>query len=164
MLLTILCHHECTEKINNLISNINNKSLKKICANIADHVIRITDKKIADFYVSLEKNNESIRPNTNHYLLQKHFLLRSIAEINNELLKNDAGFVFGVSDELNNYFQKKMHDHIDFTISTSAQENVYKNVLYINSLIKKHTLDDKLLFKLTKPNTNLHVFYLGIMA
>ena len=164
MLLTILCHHECTEKINNLISNINNKSLKKICANIADHVIRITDKKIADFYVSLEKNNESIRPNTNHYLLQKHFLLRSIAEINNELLKNDAGFVFGVSDELNNYFQKKIHDHIDFTISTSAQENVYKNVLYINSLIKKHTLDDKLLFKLTKPNTNLHVFYLGIMA
>ena len=107
MLLTRLCHHECTEKINNLISNINNKSLKKICANIADHVIRITDKKIADLYVSVEKNNERIRPNKNHYLLQKHFLLRSIAEINNELLKNDAGFVFGVSDELNNYFQKK---------------------------------------------------------
>ena len=148
MLLTILCHHECTEKISNLISNINNKSLKKICANIADHVIRITDKKIADFYVSLEKNNESIRPNTNHYLLQKHFLLRSIAEINNELLKTDAGFVFGVSDELNNYFQKKIHDHIHFMINGFTTEKVYKDMLYINSLIKKHTLDDKLLFKL----------------
>ena len=138
MLLTRMCHHKCTENLNKLISNISNKSLKKICANIA----------------CLEKNNECIR----------HFLPHSITDINNELLKTNAGFVFGVSDELNNYFQKKMHDHIDFTISTSAQENVYKNVLYINSLIKKHTLDDKLLFKLTKPNTNLHVFYLGIMA
>ena len=117
MLLTRLCHHECTEKINNLISNINNKSLKKICANIDDHVIRITDKEIADLYVSFKKKNERIRPNTNHYLLQKHFLLRSIAEINNELLKNNAGFVFGVSDELNNCFQKKIHDHIHFMIN-----------------------------------------------
>ena len=138
MLLTRMCHHKCTENLDKLISNISNKSLKKICANIA----------------CLEKNNECIR----------HFLPHSITDINNELLKTNAGFVFGVSDELNNYFQKKMHDHTDFTISTSAQENVYKNVLYINSLIKKHTLDDKLLFKLTKPNTNLHVFYLGIMA
>ena len=114
--------------------------------------------------MSLEKNSESIRPNTNHYLLQKQFLLRSIVDINNESLKKNAGFVFGVSDELNNYFQKKIHDHIDFTINTYAQESVYKNVLYINSLIKKHTLDHKLLFKLTKPNANLHVFYLGIMS
>ena len=164
MLLTRMCHHEHTENLNKLISNINNKSLKKICANIADHVISITDKKVADPYASLEKNNECIRPNTNHYFLQKHFLLRSITDINNELLKNNAEFVFGVSDELNNCYQKKIHDHIDFTINTSAQENVYKNVLYINSFIKKHTLDDKLLFKLTKPNTNLHVFYLGIMS
>ena len=138
MLLTRMCHHKCTENLNKLISNISNKSLKKICANIA----------------CLEKNNECIR----------HFLPHSMTDINNELLKTNAGFVFGVSDELNNYFQKKIHDHIDFTISTSAQENVYKNVLYINSLIKKHTLDDKLLFKLTKPNTNVYVFYLGIMS
>ena len=80
------------------------------------------------------------------------------------MLKKNAGFLFGVSDELSNYFEKKIHDHIDFTINTSTQESVYKNVLYINSLIKKHTLDDKPLLKLTKPNTNLHVFYLGIMS
>ena len=157
--------HECTENLTNLINNINHKSFKnKICTNIADHVISTTDKKIADLYRSLEKNNESIRPNTNHYIPQKYFLLCSIVDINNELLKKNAGFLFGVSDELSNYFQKKIHDHIDFTINTSTQESVYKNVLYINSLIKKHTLDDKRLFKLTKPNTNLHVFYLGIMS
>ena len=84
MLLTRMCHHKCTENLNKLISNINNKSLKKICANIADHVISITDKQVADLYACLEKNNECIRPNANHYLLQKHFLLRSITDINNE--------------------------------------------------------------------------------
>ena len=57
-----------------------------------------------------------------------------------------------------------MHDHNDFMINTFTTEKVYKNMLYVNSLIKKHTLDDKLLFKLKKPNTNLHIFYLGIMS
>ena len=164
ILLTRMCHHECTEKLNNLINNINNKPLKKICANIANCVISIRDKKIADVYMSLKENNVSIRPNTNHHFLQKHFLLRSIANINHELLKNNAKFVFGVSNKLNNYFQKKMHDHNDFMINTFTTEKVYKNMLYVNSLIKKHTLDDKLLFKLKKPNTNLHIFYLGIMS
>ena len=76
--------HECTENLTNLINNINHKSFKnKICTNIADHVISTTDKKIADLYMSLEKNNESIRPNTNHYIPQKYFLLCSIVDINN---------------------------------------------------------------------------------
>ena len=33
-------------------------------------------------------------------------------------------------------------------INGFTTEKVYKDMLYINSLIKKHTLDDKLLFKL----------------
>ena len=60
------------------------------------------DKKITDFYAYLEESNDSIRPMTNQHLLQKHFLLRSIVDVNNELLKHDAGFVLGVSDNRNN--------------------------------------------------------------
>ena len=143
-----MCHHECTEKLDNLISNINNESLKKICANIGDHVISIMDKKITDLHTSLEKSNECIHPTTNHYFMQKHFLLCSIEDVNKELLKNNAGFVFSVSDELYNHFRKKTFDHIAFVINTFNPEKVYKDMLYINSLIKKHTNDDKLLFRL----------------
>ena len=114
--------------------------------------------------MAFKENNVCIRPNTNHHFLQKHFLLRSIANINHELLKNNAKFVFGVSNKLNNYFQKKMHDHNDFMITTFTTEKVYWNMLFVNSLVKKQTLADKLLFKLKKQNTNLHIFYLGIMS
>ena len=68
-----MCHHEWKEKLNNLVNNINNNSLKKICANIANCVISTRDQKIADLYMSLKESNVSIRPNANQYLLQKHF-------------------------------------------------------------------------------------------
>ena len=157
-------YHQCTEGLNNLVNNINNKPLKKICANIANCVISSRDQKITDPDMSLRENKVSTRPNTNHYFLQKHFLHRSIANINHELPKNNAKFVFGVSDKLTNYFQKKMHDHNDFMITTFTTEKVYWNMLFVNSLVKKQTLADKLLFKLKKQNTNLHIFYLGIMS
>ena len=39
-------HHECTEKLNNLINNINNESLKEICTNIDKHNISTLNEKI----------------------------------------------------------------------------------------------------------------------
>lgn len=45
-------------------------------------------------------------------------------------------------------------------INTFNLETLYNDMLYINSLIKKHTHDNKLLFKLKKPDTNLPTFYL----
>lgn len=157
-----MCHNKCTANLNSLINNINDESLKKICANIGERVIIIIiimDKKITDFYAYLEESNDSIRPMTNQHLLQKHFLLRSIVDVNNELLKHDAGFVLGVFVNLNNQFHQKMFDRPN----TFTPENVYKDMLYIKSLIKKHTNDDKLLIRLEKPDTYLHVFYLTII-
>lgn len=123
-----MCHKKCTANRNSLINNINDELLKKICASIGEHVIIIMDKKITDFYAYLEESNDSIRPMTNQHLLQKHFLLRSI--VNNELLKHDAGFVLGVSDNRNNQFHKKIFHHPN----TFTPENVYKDMLYIKSI------------------------------
>ena len=66
-------HNECTVKLNDLIENLNNESLKKICTNIVDYVISITDEKIDNFYQSLSQSNEHIRTNTNEYILRRHF-------------------------------------------------------------------------------------------
>ena len=128
--------------------------MKKICTNISDYVIAIVDKEIDDFYASLSKSNEHLRMHTNEYLIQKHFSLKAIEDANNELSENNAGFVSGVSDELYDYFQKKIIDHIT---NTSTLKTIYKDMRYINSLIKKHTSSNKLLFKLKEPNTNLYV-------
>ena len=82
-----MCHSECTVKLNDLIDNLNNESLKKICTNIGDYVISITDEKIENFYKSLSKSNEHIGTNTNEYILRRHFFLKVIEDVNKELSK-----------------------------------------------------------------------------
>ena len=65
--------------------------------------------------------------------------------------------------QLITYFQKKVLNHIHSMINKFPPEIVYKNMLYINSLIKKHTPDNKLLLRLKQPNTNVHFFYLRLI-
>ena len=159
-----MCHHECTENFINLINNLNNDELKNKCMNMGEHVIDVMNEKIDEFSKSLRKYNKNLRYRTNHYLLLKHFLLSSINDVNNKLMSNDTGFVIGVSNELYDYFQRKIFNQTHYMLNTSTPETIYKDMMYINSLIKKHTQDIKLLFRLKKPNTNLHVFYLRIIS
>ena len=60
---------ECTVKLDDLINNLNNKSLKKICSSISDHVISTKDKKILNFYES--HSNADILTNANEYIIRK---------------------------------------------------------------------------------------------
>ena len=64
-----MCTSECTVKLDDLISNINNESLKKICSSISDSVISTTDKQINNFYES--DSNEHICKNTNEHIIQR---------------------------------------------------------------------------------------------
>ena len=75
--------------------------------------------------------------------------------MNEALLKNNAGFVSGVSDELYDYFEEKIVDSI-----TPASKRTYKEVLYQISLHRRYMPNNKLLVKLREPNNDLHVFLL----
>ena len=75
--------------------------------------------------------------------------------MNDALLKNNAGFVFGVSDELYDYFGEKIVESI-----TPTSKSTYKEVLYPISLHRKYMPNNKLLVKLREPNNDLHVFLL----
>ena len=148
-----MCTNECTVKLDDLINNLNNESLKKICSSISDYVISTTDKQINNFYESLNKSNEDIR--TNEHIIRRHFFLKTIEDVNEALLKNNAGFVSGVSDELYDYFEEKIVDSI-----TPASKRTYKEVLYQISLHRRYMPNSKLLVKLKEPNNDLHVFLL----
>ena len=148
-----MCTNECTVKLDDLIDNLNNESLKKICSSISDYVISTTDKQINNFYESLNKSNEDIR--TNEHIIRRHFFLKTIEDVNEALLKNNAGFVSGVSDELYDYFEEKIVDSI-----TPASKRTYKEVLYQISLHRRYMPNNKLLVKLKEPNNDLHVFLL----
>ena len=75
--------------------------------------------------------------------------------MNDALLRNNSGFVFGVSDELYDYFEDKIVDSI-----TPASKRTYKEVLYQISLHRQYMRNNKLLVKLKKPNNDVHVFLL----
>ena len=148
-----MCTNECIVKLDDLINNLNNESLKKICLTISDYVISNTDKKILNFYES--HSNADILTNTNEYIIRRHFFLKTIEDVNDGLLKNNVGFVFDVSDELYDYIEEKIVDNI-----TPASKRTYKEVLYQISLHRRYMPNNKLLVKLKEPNNDLHVFLL----
>ena len=148
-----MCTNECIVKLDDLINNLNNESLKKICLTISDYVISTTDKKILTFYES--HSNADILRNTNEYIIRRHFFLKTIEDVNDGLLKNNVGFVFDVSDELYDYIEEKIVDNI-----TPASKRTYKEVLYQISLHRRYMPNSKLLVKLKEPNNDLHVFLL----
>ena len=55
------------------------------------------------------------------------------------LLRNNSGFVFGVSDELYDYFEEKIVDNITIT-----SKRTYKEVLYLISLHRRYMPNNKL--------------------
>ena len=75
--------------------------------------------------------------------------------MNDALLRNNAGFVFDVSDELHDYFEEKIVDNITLT-----SKRTYKEVLYQISLHRRYMPNNKLLVKLKEPNNDIHVFLL----
>ena len=117
-----MCTNECIVTLDDLINNLNNESLKKICLTISDDVIGTTDKKILNFYES--QSNADILRNTNEYIIRRHFFLKTIEVVNDGLLKNNAGFVFDVSDELYDYIEEKI---VNSSIKKNLQGSVVPN-------------------------------------
>ena len=76
MLHTRMCTSECRVKLDDLINNLNNESLKKMCLTISDYVISPTDKKIPNFYES--QSNADILTNTNEHIIRRHFFLKPL--------------------------------------------------------------------------------------
>ena len=117
-----MCINECIVTLDDLINNLNNESLKKICLTISDRVISTTDKKILNFYES--RSNADILRNTYEYIIRRHFFLKTIEVVNDGLLKNNAGFVFDVSDELYDYIEEKI---VNSSIKKNLQGSVVPN-------------------------------------
>ena len=112
-------------------------------------------KEFINSYESHSKRNTEILTNTNEYIIQRHFFLETIKDVNDALLRNNAGFVFDVSDELYHYFEEKIVDNITLT-----SKRTYKEVLYQISLHRRYMPNNKLLVNLKESNNDIHVFLL----
>ena len=82
---------------------------------------------------------------TNKYIIRRHFFLEIIEDVNDVLLKNNAGFVFDVYD----YFEEKIVDSIKPPL-----KRTYKEMKYQLSLHKKYMWKNKLIVRLKEPSAN----------
>ena len=95
------------------------------------------DRRNRKFLEPLEVNNKLLKHNTKPYIFQKHYLLKAIEDVNIEMIKNNVGFITGVSKSLINHLHYKIINH--YNITNNNPEMIYKDISHINLLIKKHT-------------------------
>ena len=96
---------------------------------------------------------------TNEYIIRRHFFLEIIEDVNDVLLKNNAGFVFDVDDDVYDYFEEKI------VVSIKPKlKRTYKEMKYQLSLHKKYMWKNKLIVRLKEPSANLHILTLKIFT
>ena len=83
---------EYQQKINALTDN----SFKENTDNMIWYITNFVDEKTKDF-----------DEYTDNLQLHRHFLFKAVIRLNNELLKNDAGFMIDINITTNNFSMNK---------------------------------------------------------
>ena len=147
---------KCTTKLNDLIGNLNNEHLKKICRNIRGQVNNIANSRIDNFYrLHADKH---IRDNTNEHIFKRQFFLEVVEDFNDTSIKNNAGFVFDFSYEDYDYFEENIVDPVDPT------KKMHKEMIQQISKHRQHMHNNRLIVKLTEPKKYIHVFHLKMFT
>ena len=146
---------EYQQKINTLTDN----SFKENSHNMIRYITNFIDEKTKDFDEYTD-NLQSREYKINFPLLHRHFLFKAIIHLNNELLKNDAGFMIDINITTNNFFNEQVNKHWDYYCYYGLQ--IKNNVTqYLKSLITDYS-QDEFLETYTKIETNLPVICLNI--
>ena len=106
------------------------------------YITNFIDEKTKDFDEYTD-NLQSLEYKINFALLRRHFLFKTIIHINNELLKNDAGFMIDINITTNNFFNEQINKHWDYYCYYDLQT---KNnaTQYLKSLITDYLHDEVL--------------------
>ena len=146
---------EYQQKINTLTDN----SFKENSHNMIRYITNFIDEKTKDFDEYTD-NLQSREYKINFPLLHRHFLFKAIIHLNNELLKNDAGFMIDINITTNNFFNEQINKHWDYYCYYDLQT---KNnaTQYLKSLITDYS-QDEFLETYTKTENNLPVICLNI--
>ena len=86
------------------VKNIENEKLKEKFEKILPLIREISDKKANDFQKSVKKFQNDENYEFKNILVERHFLLRAIQEINEELTKNKEAFLIDLGDLVKDFF------------------------------------------------------------
>ena len=146
---------EYQQKINTLTDN----SFKENSDNMIRYITNFIDEKTKDFDEYTD-NLQSLGYKIIFPLLRRDFLFKTIIHLNNELLKNDAGFMIDINITTNSFFNEQINKHWDYYCYYDLQT---KNnaTQYLKSLITDYS-QDEFLETYTKIENNLPVICLNI--
>ena len=149
------------------VKDIENENLKEKFKNILPLINEISDKKVNDFQKSVKKFKNDENYEFKHILIERHFLFKTIQEIDEKLTKNKEVFLIGLGDLVRNFFDDQTlfyweeKGYFDFDTNTLNINLANEDLYYLDLVIKEHTKDKELISHLKKLETNLPVLYVS---
>ena len=149
------------------VKDIENENLKEKFENILPLIKEISDKKVNDFQKSVKKFKNDENYEFKHILIERHFLFKTIQEINEKLTKNKEVFLIDLGDMVRNFFDDQTlfyweeKGYFDFDTNTLNINSANEDLYYLDLVIKEHTKDKELISHLKKLETNLPVLYVS---
>ena len=149
------------------VKDIENENLKEKFKNILPLIKEISDKKVNDFQKSVKKFKNDENYEFKHILIERHFLFKTIQEINEKLTKNKEVFLIDLGDMVRNFFDDQTlfyweeKGYFDFDTNTLNINSANEDLYYLDLVIQEHTKDKELISHLKKLETNLPVLYVS---
>ena len=149
------------------VKDIENENLKEKFKNILPLINEISDKKVNDFQKSVKKFKNDENYEFKHILIERHFLFKTIQEINEKLTKNKEVFLIDLGDMVRNFFDDQTlfyweeKGYFDFDTNTLNINSANEDLYYLDLVIKEHTKDKELISHLKKLETNLPVLHVS---
>ena len=149
------------------VKDIENENLKEKFKNILPLIKEISDKKVNDFQKSVKKFKNDENYEFKHILIERHFLFKTIQEINEKLTKNKEVFLIDLGDMVRNFFDDQTlfyweeKGYFDFDTNTLNINSANEDLYYLDLVIKEHTKDKELISHLKKLETNLPVLHVS---
>ena len=138
------------------VKNIENEKLKEKFEKILPLIREISDKKANDFQKSVKKFQNDENYEFKNILVERHFLLRAIQEINEELTKNKEGFLIDLGDLVKDFFDDQTifywegKGYYDFDTNTLNINSASKDLHYLDLVIEENKKDKVLVSHLAE--------------
>ena len=149
------------------VKDIENENLKEKFENILPLIKEISDKKVNDFQKSVKKFKNDENYEFKHILIERHFLFKTIQEINEKLTKTKEEFLIDLGDMVRNFlddqtlFYCEEKGYFDFGTNTLNIKSANEDLYYLDLVIKENTKDKELVSNLKKLETNIPVLYVS---
>ena len=130
-------------------------------------LLKLKKKKVKTFKKQLKNLKTMKKYKFNHPLIERHFLFKALQEVNEQLTKNNEGFLIDFSSRFHEFFKQQLmfYQRMEGYINEDeilAINLAGKDFYYLDQVIKQNTDDKEFIPWVEKLETNLLVIYIDV--